>query len=157
MVCEIRSRRNSLKELWYRRSVYTVFHISPYKSHGVRSGDVGGQGNGPAPPTTSNVAPSTLETPYSFDSNRSATHGRYASINVTNKNLTSFLAAFKLFHVYICNRFGNTLISWLPNHLQWPCTGTKKPLWNDNWWYEDYWRSHLPAEFVLRATNTKTT
>jgi hypothetical protein len=57
------------------------------------------------------------ETPFSFYSDRSATRGWYITINVANENLMSFHAVFKLFHVCICNRFDDTLISHCPNNL----------------------------------------
>jgi hypothetical protein len=54
--------------------------------------------------------PFAFETPLSFDSNRSATHGWYVTIDDANENLMSFLAIFKLCHVCFCNRFTNTQI-----------------------------------------------
>jgi hypothetical protein len=46
------------------------------------------------------------QTPFSFDIDFSTTYGCYATINVANENLTSFLFVFKLFHVcrykYFC-------------------------------------------------------
>jgi hypothetical protein len=41
-------------------------------------------------------------------------------MSVANEKLRSFLAAFKIPHVCICNRFENTLISYHPNYLYSP-------------------------------------
>jgi hypothetical protein len=58
-----------------------------------------------------------LETPFSFDSDWSATLGCYVKINVANDNVMSFFIALKVFHVCICNRFENTLMSLSPKQL----------------------------------------
>jgi hypothetical protein len=55
--------------------------------------------NVPAGPLASNMVPSALETPFSFDSDRCSTRGRYVKINVSNENLMSFLAVYRKFHV----------------------------------------------------------
>jgi hypothetical protein len=46
-----------------------------WKSQGVMSGDLGGQGIGPARPVTSIIVPFALETPFAFDRDRSDTRG----------------------------------------------------------------------------------
>jgi hypothetical protein len=52
-----------------------------------------------------------------FDTDQSTTRGCHVIINVTDEKLMSFLAVFKLIHVYICNRFKNTPIYYHPYHL----------------------------------------
>jgi hypothetical protein len=80
--------------------------------HGVRYGDLEGQGMDPARLI---LVPFALETPF-FYCDRSATRGQYATTSVAKENSVNFLAVFN-FHICICNRFGNTLISQHPNHL----------------------------------------
>jgi hypothetical protein len=67
-------------------------------------------------PITSNIVPFALETPFSFDSDRSATHDRYLKISIANEDFMSFLAVLKLFHACFYNRFENTPISSHANH-----------------------------------------
>jgi hypothetical protein len=62
-------------------------------SLGVWSGDVGGQGMGPAHPVFAFV----LLTPLSFDGGRSVTGSRNITINVTDQILTSVLPIFNCF------------------------------------------------------------
>jgi hypothetical protein len=73
--------------------------------------DLEGQGMGLACLITSNILPFALETPFYFDSDRSATRDWYVKINVANENLKRFLAVFKMYHVFVCNLCENTLIS----------------------------------------------
>jgi hypothetical protein len=54
------------------------------------------------------VAPFSLEAPFSFESDRSATGDCYVRINIAKQNLMSFLAVFKLYHACIRNHFENT-------------------------------------------------
>jgi hypothetical protein len=63
----------------------------------------------------SNNVPFALETPFSFESDRSATRGRSIKTIVAKKNLTSFLAVFKMFHVCVCTRFENNPIFIIKN------------------------------------------
>jgi hypothetical protein len=60
---------------------------------------------------TSNILPFAHKISFSLDSDRSATRGWYVKINVANENLMSFLAVFKMYHVFVCNLCENTLIS----------------------------------------------
>jgi hypothetical protein len=46
---------------------------------------------------TMNSVPIALETPFSSDTDRSATRGLCVKFSVANENLKEFLAAFKLF------------------------------------------------------------
>jgi hypothetical protein len=79
--------------------------------HWVKSGDLEGQGKGLARLIANNILPFALETPFSFDSDGSATSGWYVKINVANGNLMRFLAVFKMYHVFVCNLCENKLIS----------------------------------------------
>jgi hypothetical protein len=81
---------------WYQKVMYLVFHISHVcKSHTVSSGDLGGQGMGPAGYILVSLI---LETPFSFAKDQSPTQGWDVTIY-------EFLAVTKLFHICIYNRF----------------------------------------------------
>jgi flavin reductase (DIM6/NTAB) family NADH-FMN oxidoreductase RutF len=63
------------------------------------------------------VAPFAFQTPFSSDSDRNATRGRYVTINIANESLISSHAVWKLFHVCTFNHLENTSISSNPSRL----------------------------------------
>jgi hypothetical protein len=78
-------------------------------SYGIRSGDLRNCSSYRSLPH--------MKRHFSLTSDRSATRGRYATVNVANGYLISFLSVFKLF--YVCNytRLNKTPVSYHPNHL----------------------------------------
>jgi hypothetical protein len=81
------------------RGCYTCSFTYPhgYKLHGVSSGDLGGQEMDLARRITSISVAFALETPFSFDSDRSATRGWLCYNQCCQRKLYAFLAIFKLF------------------------------------------------------------
>lgn len=74
----------------------------------MRPGDLEGQGIYPA----ASIQDFALESPFTFDSDRSASRGSYVTISVANENLMNFLVVLTLLHVCIYNHFENTPLSY---------------------------------------------
>jgi hypothetical protein len=108
--CEIRSRssrRDCGSGDWYTRSFTYPHRHNVRGCRGLRNGSC-----------LSHPSLFVLPTPFYFDSDRGATRGSYATVDVPSENLMRFLTVF---HVCIYNCIEYTQISYGPNTIYNSC------------------------------------